>query len=136
VNARQRKLGFQAQNRCIEIIALTEKKIGEELVRGQEEGRLLPPGRPRGKDNGRDANHYPPATIAELGLTKQKNRDFKAMAPVPAGQGAGRADGDGAPARGCFPIMYAPDSFLTYFFNLAVVMRMKVAKSCNYAIKI
>jgi hypothetical protein len=81
VNARQRKLGFQAQNRCIEVIALTEKKI-----RGQEAGLLLKAHdlNRRHPDRGADRHHEKDtATIAELGLTKQQNRDFKDMAPVP-----------------------------------------------------
>jgi hypothetical protein len=32
----------------------------------------------------RDAYRTPKSTIAELGLTKQQNRDFKDMAAVPA----------------------------------------------------
>jgi hypothetical protein len=86
VHAQQRKLGTQAQNRCIEIIALTEKKIGEELVRGQEEGFLLKPNEQdrRWPDHGADRHRDKErVTIAELGLTKQQNRDFKDMTAVP-----------------------------------------------------
>jgi hypothetical protein len=62
-----------------------EKKIGEELVRGQEEGRLLKAHQRRPwESSGADAHQNSAATIAELGLTKQQNRDFKDMAAVPA----------------------------------------------------
>jgi hypothetical protein len=82
--ARQCKLGAQAQNRCIEIIVLAEKKIGEELLRGQVEGRLFSPRQNRSRPApGRDADQGGKVAIAELGLTKQQNRDFKDMAAVP-----------------------------------------------------
>jgi hypothetical protein len=56
-----RRAGVQALNRCIEVVALAEKRIGEELVKGQEAGKLLPPGRPRGKNNGELLTHPIPA---------------------------------------------------------------------------
>jgi hypothetical protein len=66
-------------------VALAEKKIGEELLKERQPGgRLRTAGRPwPEEDKSRDANFYPKATIAELGLTKQQNRDFVDMATVP-----------------------------------------------------
>jgi hypothetical protein len=70
---------IKQQNRCIEIIAMTENKIGEELVKGRAEGRLLKAGEYHQKC-GKDANRTPKAAIAELGLTKQQNRCIEVVA--------------------------------------------------------
>jgi hypothetical protein len=54
------------------VIALAEKKIGEELLRWRAEDKLLKANEHRRwKGAGGDADRHSVASIAELGLTKQ-----------------------------------------------------------------
>ncbi len=73
----------EALNRCVEVVALAERKISEELVKGRAEGKLLKAGEYHQKC-GTDTHRTPKASIAELGLTKHYNSDFMDMAEVPA----------------------------------------------------
>jgi hypothetical protein len=72
---------LQRAKRCTEVVELAEKRIGLELDRGQAEGKLLVRGlNRRHLGSGRDADLIAPATIAELGLTKQQNRCIEVIA--------------------------------------------------------
>jgi hypothetical protein len=85
--AKQRELGAQALNRCTKVVALAEKKIGEEVEKGRAEGTILKARQNRSRNPtppGGDAHQVKPASLAEIGLTKQQNRDFGEMAKVPA----------------------------------------------------
>jgi hypothetical protein len=83
--AKQHDLGVQALNRCTEMVALAEKRIGQEVERGRAEGTILKADEYRPPAESGSAGHRPrPASIAELGLKKHHNRDFKEMAEVPA----------------------------------------------------
>jgi hypothetical protein len=68
------------------VVALAEKRIGEELARGRAEGTILKAHEQtrRKPERGSAGHHAPPATIAELGLKKHHNRDCVQMAAVPA----------------------------------------------------
>jgi hypothetical protein len=76
----------QQQDRCTEVVALAEKRIGQEVKRGRDEGTILKAHEQtrRKPERGSAGHHAPPATLAELGLKKHHNRDFKEMAEVPA----------------------------------------------------
>jgi hypothetical protein len=39
--AKQRDLGVQALNRCTEVVAMAERRIGQEVERGRAEGTIL-----------------------------------------------------------------------------------------------
>jgi hypothetical protein len=83
--AKQRDLGVQALNRCTEMVALAETRIGQEVERGRAEGTILKADEYRPPAESGSAGHRPrPASIAELGLKKHHNRNFKEMAEVPA----------------------------------------------------
>ncbi len=63
---------------------MAEKKIGEEVERGRAEGTILKAREHRRWADAGGEPHQYKASLAELGLTKQQNRDFREMAEVPA----------------------------------------------------
>jgi hypothetical protein len=66
------------------VVALAEKRIGQELKRGRAEGSILKANEHRRWKSAGSDGHRHPASIVELGLKKHHNRDFTDMAPVPA----------------------------------------------------
>jgi hypothetical protein len=66
------------------VVALAEKRIGQELKRGRAEGSILKANEHRRWKSAGSDGHRHPASIAELGLKKHHNRDFQQTAAVPA----------------------------------------------------
>jgi hypothetical protein len=72
------------QNRCIEVVALVEKKIGQEVEKGRADNTILKARQNRNHaKSGSRAIQTPPASAAELGLEKHHLRAGLEMANVP-----------------------------------------------------
>lgn len=82
VYTRKMKAAVEAQNQCQLVVLLAEARIGAELKAAQERGEVARHGGERTKV--RDAD-LAPATLAELGLPKQRAAEMKNLAA--AGEG-------------------------------------------------
>jgi hypothetical protein len=79
--ARRRGAAVEAQNGCARLVFLAERQIGEELARAQEAGEVAKLGT---NQHVRDADTHP-ATLGEIGLSRQRAAEHKALAAAPAG---------------------------------------------------
>lgn len=84
VYARKKDAALHAQNRCTQVVALCERRIGKELIEGKERGEIA--GQKDAwrwrKDQIGDSNLVKP-TLADLGLTANQSSDYQALARAP-----------------------------------------------------
>jgi hypothetical protein len=84
VFAAKHKAAVAAHNECSFVVVISEQRIAVEIEKGREKGEIAKQGHNRWSKNlDLEESQVYPATLAEIGVTQDQARDYKALKDAP-----------------------------------------------------